>query len=207
MTALDAGAPAKTARTGSARPGTLALLLNNRLAALGLVVLAIIALLAVLTPLLPLDDPAFTDPANRLLPPGTPGHLLGTDHLGRDILSRLLWGTRVSIAVGLSATAIAAFFGSLIGLVAGYAGGLPDTLLMRSIDMLMAFPYILLALGIVAVLGVLLFTVFFLIALALGITAVTRPRRAGRVLGWASIAIVVVAIPFLWTGYLVWIQP
>ncbi len=61
--------------------------------------------------------------------------------------------------------------------------------------------------GIVAVLGVLLFTVFFLIALALGITAVTRPRRAGRVLGWASIAIVVVAIPFLWTGYLVWIQP
>jgi hypothetical protein len=61
--------------------------------------------------------------------------------------------------------------------------------------------------GIVAVLGVLFFTVFFLLALAFGITAVTRPRRAGRVLGWTSIAIVIVAIPFLWTGYLVWIQP
>lgn len=61
--------------------------------------------------------------------------------------------------------------------------------------------------GIVAVLGLLFFTVFFLLALGLGITAVTRPRVAGRVLGWIAIAVVLVAIPFLWTGYLVWIQP
>ncbi len=165
MTAVSAAPATKAVRKGSARPGTLALLLNNRLAALGLLVLAVIVVVAVLTPLLPLDDPALTNPANRLLPPGTPGHLLGTDHLGRDILSRLLWGTRVSIAVGLSATAIAAFFGSLIGLVAGYAGGLPDTLLMRSIDMLMAFPYILLALGIVAVLGPGLLNALYAIAI------------------------------------------
>ena len=65
----------------------------------------------------------------------------------------LIWGTRVSLAVGVSATLIAAFIGSLIGLVAGYAGGRTDNLLMRGIDMIMAFPYILLALAIVAALG------------------------------------------------------
>ena len=165
MTAVSEPVPVKPAARRGARPGTLALLLNNRLAALGLVVLAVICLAALLTPILPLQDPAATTPANRLLPPGTPGHILGTDHLGRDILSRLLWGTRVSIAVGLSATAIAAFFGSVIGLVAGYAGGRVDTLLMRSIDMLMAFPYILLALGIVAVLGPGLLNALYAIAI------------------------------------------
>ncbi|MEP5515211.1 MAG: ABC transporter permease subunit, partial [Bauldia litoralis] len=151
MTAASDTVAAKPAK--SARPSSFRLLTNNRLAALGLIVLGIVVALALLTPILPLDNPDVTDPANRLLPPGTAGHLLGTDHLGRDILSRLLWGTRVSLAVGLSATLIAAFFGSLIGLVAGYFGGRADALLMRSIDMLMAFPYILLALGIVAVLG------------------------------------------------------
>ena len=105
------------------------------------------------TPLLPIPDPDTTDLLNRLLPPFSPGHWLGTDPLGRDMLSRLLWGTRVSLAVGICATLLAAFFGTLIGLVAGYAGGKTDSLLMRLIDMLMAFPYILLALVIVAVLG------------------------------------------------------
>ena len=165
MTAVSASPPVQPAAKGSARPGTLALLLNNRLATVGLVVLVVIAAAALLTPILPLQNPGVTDTPNRLLPPGTTGHILGTDHLGRDILSRLLWGTRVSIAVGLSATAIAAFFGSLIGLVAGYAGGRVDTLLMRSIDMLMAFPYILLALGIVAVLGPGLLNALYAIAI------------------------------------------
>jgi len=137
----------------ASRPSTIRLLLNNTLATAGLVILALIVLIALLAPVLPLADPDVTAPANRLLPPLSPGHLLGTDALGRDLLSRLIWGTRVSLAVGLSATAIAAFFGSLIGLVAGYAGGRVDNLLMRGIDMVMAFPYILLALAIVAVLG------------------------------------------------------
>jgi len=143
--------PAKRASSG--RPNTLALLLNNTLATAGLVVFALIVLIALAAPLLPLPDPDVTAPANRLFRPLTEGHLLGTDALGRDILSRLIWGTRVSLLVGISATLIAAFFGSLIGLVAGYAGGRVDTLLMRGIDMVMAFPYILLALAIVAVLG------------------------------------------------------
>ncbi len=137
----------------SGRPDSLRLLLNNSLATAGLIVFGLIVLVALAAPLLPLPDPDMTEPANRLIRPFEAGHLLGTDALGRDILSRLVWGTRVSLAVGLSATLIAAFFGSLIGLVAGYAGGRVDTLLMRGIDMVMAFPYILLALAIVAVLG------------------------------------------------------
>jgi peptide/nickel transport system permease protein len=147
-----AAAPAGK-KGGSGRPDALHLLLNNTLATGGLVVFALIVFAALAAPLLPLPDPDVTAPANRLLRPFAEGHLLGTDALGRDILSRLLWGTRVSLLVGISATLIAAFFGSLIGLVAGYAGGRVDTLLMRGIDMVMAFPYILLALAIVAVLG------------------------------------------------------
>ena len=129
------------------------LLLNNRLAAAGLVLLVSIVLVILLVPVLPLPDPNATAPADRLKPVLTAGHLLGTDHLGRDILSRLLWGTRVSLAVGFAATLIAAAAGSAIGIVAGYAGGRADNVLMRGIDMLMAFPYILLALAIVAALG------------------------------------------------------
>jgi peptide/nickel transport system permease protein len=148
-----ASASAPASPSGSSRPDSLRLLLNNQLATAGLVIFALIVLLAIAVPVLPLPDPDATDPADRLLRPLAEGHLLGTDSLGRDILARLLWGTRVSLAVGISATLIAAFFGSLIGLVAGYAGGRVDTLLMRGIDMIMAFPYILLALAIVAVLG------------------------------------------------------
>jgi peptide/nickel transport system permease protein len=129
------------------------LLLNNRLATAGLVLLGLVALMIVLVPILPLPDPDATAPADRLKPLLTAGHLLGTDQLGRDILSRLLWGTRVSVAVGFAATLIAAFVGSAIGIMAGYAGGRTDNAMMRGIDMLMAFPYILLALAIVAALG------------------------------------------------------
>ncbi len=131
----------------------LSLLFRNRLAAFGAVVLAIIVILAVLTPLLPLHPPNATNTANRYLRPLADGHLLGTDHLGRDLLSRLLWGTRLSLAVGFAAALIAGLAGAAIGVMAGYFGGRTDNVTMRGIDMLMAFPYILLALAIVAVLG------------------------------------------------------
>lgn len=149
----------------TARMSSWHLLLNNRLATAGLIVLSVISLLALLAPVLPLPNPNVTNPANRLQPIFAEGHLLGTDHLGRDTLSRLIWGTQVSIAVGLSATLIAAFFGSLIGLVAGYARGRVDNVMMRGIDMLMAFPYILLALAIVAVLGPSLINALYAIAI------------------------------------------
>jgi len=131
----------------------LRLLFRNRLAGFGAVVLGIIVVLALLTPILPLLPPNETNTANRFLRPLAEGHLLGTDHLGRDLLSRLLWGTRLSLAVGFAAALIAAVIGAAIGIVAGYAGGRTDNVTMRGVDMLMAFPYILLALAIVAVLG------------------------------------------------------
>ena len=113
-----------------------------------------LSLLALLAPVLPLADPNLTDPANRLLRPfADPAHLLGTDTLGRDLLSRLIWGLRVSLAVGIVATLAAAILGSLIGILAAYFGRWTDMTLMRSIDVVMAFPYLLLALAIVAVLG------------------------------------------------------
>jgi peptide/nickel transport system permease protein len=126
---------------------------RNRFAVAGLVVLCLTVLAALLAPVLPLVDPAATNPANRLLPPLSPEHLLGTDHLGRDMLARLIWGGRVSLSVGVFATLIAATAGSLLGLVAGFYGGRVDSVLMRSVDTLMAFPYLLFAIALVAVLG------------------------------------------------------
>jgi peptide/nickel transport system permease protein len=129
------------------------LLARNRLALAGLVVMGAVVLLALLTPLLPLKPPNVTDTANRFLPPFSEGAILGTDHLGRDLLSRLMWGTRLSLAVGFAAALVAATIGAAIGIVAGYYGGRTDNVIMRGVDMLMAFPYILLALAIVAALG------------------------------------------------------
>ena len=144
--------------------GKLHLVWRNPLTAFGVITLALIATVAILAPVLPLALPNATDPANRLISPFLEGHPLGTDQLGRDMLSRLLWGTRLSLAVGLSATLIAAIVGSLVGISAGYFGGLGDNLLMRAIDMLMAFPYVLLALTIVAALGPGLFNALIAVA-------------------------------------------
>ncbi len=147
------------------RRGNWQLLMANRLAAAGLFIFGFIVIVALLAPILPMPHPDITDQPNRLLPPLSAGHLLGTDHLGRDILSRLIWGTQVSLLVGISATALAALFGSLIGLVTGYARGATDSILMRFVDMLMAFPYILLAIAIVAALGPGLLNALYAIAL------------------------------------------
>ena len=131
----------------------LTLLARNRLALAGLIVMGVVVALALLTPLLPLAPPNVTSTSNRYLPPFSEGAFLGTDHLGRDLLSRLMWGTRLSLAVGFAAALIAATIGAAIGIIAGYYGGRIDNVIMRGVDMLMAFPYILLALAIVAALG------------------------------------------------------
>ena len=149
----------------SNRPGLWALLRRNHLAVFGITVVVIISVIALLALLLPLQDPNATELTERLLKPFSAQHLLGTDQLGRDILSRVVWGTRVSLAVGVIATLIAAGVGSLIGILAGFYGRWLDNLLMRSIDMVMAFPYMLLALAIVAVLGPGLMNALFAIAI------------------------------------------
>src|SRR5258707_13257291 len=108
---------------------------------------------AALAPLLAPHDPNLIDTARRLARPLTPGHPLGTDEFGRDLLSRLLYGARTSLVVGLAATALAAAAGSGLGLLAGFVGRWVDQVVMRSIDTLMAFPYFLLAIAIIATLG------------------------------------------------------
>ena len=119
----------------------------------GLGLVAIMAVLAVLAPWLAPRDPDAIDTARRLAPILTAGHPLGTDEFGRDLLSRLLFGARISLVVGLTATALAALAGSFCGLLAGFVGRWVDQLIRRSIDTLMAFPYFLLAVAIIAALG------------------------------------------------------
>jgi peptide/nickel transport system permease protein len=131
----------------------LKLLARNQLALAGLIVMGLVVLLAVLTPILPLADPDVTNTPARFTAPFSEGAILGTDHLGRDLLSRLMWGTRLSLAVGFAAAFIAATIGAAIGIISGYYGGRTDNIIMRFVDVLMAFPYILLALAIVAALG------------------------------------------------------
>ena len=122
-------------------------------ALLGLCLVVGMALAAVVAPALAPHDPDAIDTARRLARPFTAGHLLGTDEFGRDLLSRLLHGARISLVVGLAATALAALAGSLCGLLAGFLGRWVDQAIMRGIDTLMAFPYFLLAIAIIAVLG------------------------------------------------------
>lgn len=126
---------------------------KDKMALAGGCILIAVVLLSILAPFLTGYDPNAVVTANRLLPPGSSGHILGTDHLGRDMLTRLLYGGRVSVAVGFAAVTIAMFFGILIGLLAGYFKGVFDVLSMRFIDILMAFPYVLLAIAIIAALG------------------------------------------------------
>ena len=149
----DTSAPALIEEAPPRRPSAWARLRRNSLATTGLIVVGVIVLIALLAPVLPLLPPNITEPSNRLMPPLSEGHLLGTDQLGRDILSRLIWGTGLSLAVGFAATLVATVIGSAIGLVAAMYGKWVDTVLMRLIDILMAFPYLLLALAIVAALG------------------------------------------------------
>jgi len=126
---------------------------RNRWRAAGAAIVLGVAALAVLAPVLPLADPNRTLPSRRLAPPLSPGHPLGSDHLGRDLLSRVIWGARVSLAVGVVATLLAMAAGTAVGLITGFYGGLTDNIVMRGIDLVMAFPYILLAMLLVAALG------------------------------------------------------
>lgn len=159
-------------RTGS----VLRSLRRNWLAVAGLGIILLVALLALAVPLLPLTDPNKVDTINRLRPIGTPSHLLGTDEFGRDILSRLIWGARISLSMGLFAAFLALVVGVLLGLISGYYGKLADTIIMRVLDIMMAFPYILLAIVIVAVLGPGLFNAMLAIAVV-GIPSYARIVR------------------------------
>ena len=127
-------------------------LLRRRSAAWGGAVVIGVLAVALLAPVVAPHDPVDQDLSLRMKPPGRP-YLLGTDDFGRDILSRIVWGSRVSLGVAAAAIVIGALVGSLVGFAAGYSGGTPDHALMRAMDIMMAFPTLLLAITLVAVLG------------------------------------------------------
>ena len=137
---------------------TLKRLARRRTALFGLAVVAVVILSAVGAPLVTVFDPIEQDINQRLKEPGWrnaagQAHVLGTDHLGRDILARIIYGSRVALVVGLSAVLISGVLGMAIGLVSGYFGGKVDDFFMRLADIQLAFPFILLAIAVIGVLG------------------------------------------------------
>ncbi len=125
---------------------------RNRLAVAGLLLVLALALVALLAPLLAPYDPISTS-LDSLQPPGTSRHPLGTDDLGRDILSGVIWGTRVSLLVGVTAAATAVVIGIVLGAVAGFYGGRTDALIMRLTELFQTIPRFVLALLVVALFG------------------------------------------------------
>ena len=148
---------------------------GNKMLVIGGVVLMAMISTALLAPLLAGYDPLKMDFSSVLAPPSSK-HLLGTDHFGRDILSRILYGARISIEVGLASIFIGFAGGIIIGAAAGYLGGLVDDILMRMMDGLLAFPALLLAIGLVASMGPSLKTV----CLSIGVVYIPRFARMMR---------------------------
>jgi len=127
-------------------------LLGNFAFSSGLILTVAIVFMALAAPLLAPYDPNLQDTSRRLEAPSKQ-HLLGLDDLGRDVLSRIIWGARISLMVGFSVVILASLVGVTLGAISGYFGGIIDTLIMRLTDILLAFPGILLAIALVAVLG------------------------------------------------------
>jgi peptide/nickel transport system permease protein len=153
-------------------------------------------------PLFAKTPPTAFDALHPLAKPFSPGHLLGTDQFGRDILSRVLYGGRIDLAIAFGATSVTLVFGSTVGLVAGYFGGWVDTVLMRIVDLFFAFPFFVLVIAIVAVLGPSTFNMFIAIWLTSWVsyarimraqTVVTRRQQyvlAARALGFSRLRII-----------------
>jgi peptide/nickel transport system permease protein len=140
------------ARLGQAWLGWLRLT-RNPLAMIGLGIVAVLLLMAALAPWIATHDPFVQNLGDRLLPPMTRGHLMGTDEFGRDIFSRIVHGARVTLYIVALVAVTAPVFGLLVGTVSGYAGGWVDEALMRITDIFLAFPRLILALALVAALG------------------------------------------------------
>lgn len=126
---------------------------KNKLAMIGMFLVIINIVLAISAPLLTSFDPNEMHLEASLLEPGTDGHLLGTDDFGRDLFSRILYGSRVSLIVGIFSILIGGTIGTILGLVAGFYGGKIDSFIMRIMDGLFAFPFVLLAIALMTALG------------------------------------------------------
>ena len=146
-------APAPVERSPNYWRGVLTRLTRDKVAMIALAVILLLVLAAIFAPYVAPADPYRSSMLRRLRPIGTPGFPLGTDELGRDMLSRLIYGARLSLLMGVTPVFIAFFAGSFIGIVAGYVGGRVNTVLMRTIDVFFAFPSVLLAIALSGALG------------------------------------------------------
>lgn len=133
--------------------GVLQRLLRDKVSVICIMILALVILAALLAPWLAPGDPTVGSVLKRLKPMGTPGHPLGTDELGRDMLTRLMYGGRVSLLMGMAPVGLALLIGGTLGMVAGFVGGWVNAVIMRSVDVVFAFPSILLAVAIAGALG------------------------------------------------------
>jgi peptide/nickel transport system permease protein len=126
----------------------------------GLSMLGVAIAAILLAPVLASKSPTALDVLHPLAPPLTPGHLLGTDQFGRDTFARILYGGRIDLAIAFGATSVTLVFGTVVGLIAGYFGGWVDNLLMRIVDLFFAFPFLVLIIAIIAMLGPSIFNMF-----------------------------------------------
>jgi peptide/nickel transport system permease protein len=163
------------ANSGARRAGLLPALIRSPKALFAVVIIAIIVACALFSPLLAPYDPGLQSLAGRLLPPLSSAadgrfHLFGTDHLGRDILSRLIYGARISLVVGIGASLVAGTIGVLFGLISGYLSGWIDDVIMRLCDIQLALPFILLAIALLAVVGSGLVNIIIVLSLTQWVT-------------------------------------
>ena len=137
---------------------------KNRLGVGGLVIIVIVFFIAIFAPFLSLYDPGKTDVSLKLKPPSSQ-HYLGTDQLGRDVFSRMLYGSQISLSVGFVAVGISILIGIMVGAMAGYKGGWVDSLLMRFVDIMLSFPSFFLILTVVAILRPNIYNVMIVIGI------------------------------------------
>ncbi len=154
---------------------------KNKSALVGLYIVIVLIICAIFAPYLSTHDPLIQELSDRLMPPmwesgGSIKHILGTDDFGRDLFSRVVYGARISLVIGIISIGIALFFGTLMGAVAGYFGGITDAIIMRIVDIMLSIPAILLAIVIVSILGPDLFNAM----IAIGIVAIPTFARITR---------------------------
>ncbi|MBW2091870.1 MAG: ABC transporter permease [Deltaproteobacteria bacterium] len=177
----------------------------NKLALLGgAIVLALFAI-SFLAPWMAPHDPDFIDVKAILMGPSS-NHLFGTDHLGRDVLSRMIWGSRISLKVGFVAVGIATLLGVVLGAIAGYYGGVIDAVIMRFVDLMLCFPAFFLILAVIAILEPSIWNIMIVIGVTgwMGVARLVRAEfltlktrefvQAARILGASDIRIIFVHI-------------
>ncbi|NPV05859.1 MAG: ABC transporter permease [Syntrophaceae bacterium] len=178
---------------------------KNRLAVAGSVVVVLLFVLSILAPWIAPYDPAAIDLKNILQPPSAK-HWFGTDQLGRDVLSRMIWGAQISLKVGFVSTGIAIFIGTILGAVAGYYGRWVDAVIMRFVDIMLCFPTFFLILAVIAFLEPSIWNIMVIIGATgwMGITRLVRADfislkerdfvQAARVIGASDLRIIFIHI-------------